>query len=87
MNLLLSSSELGSFFECLLPRHRGSPYLLSVGASPNSWLIEGERVCPKPGLGLLRGVLGLLAPLLGAVPQRLEPRLQVLQEGGVGALV
>ena len=37
-----------------------------VGASPNSRLIEGERVYPKPCLGLLRGVLGLPAPLLGA---------------------
>ncbi len=37
-----------------------------VGASPNSRLIEGERVCPKPCLGLLRGVLCLLAPFLGA---------------------
>jgi hypothetical protein len=49
-----------------------------VGASPNSRLIEGERVCPKPCLGLLRGVLGLLAPLLGAALQCLELSLQVL---------
>ena len=65
----------------------GQPPLLSVGASPNSRLIEGERVCSKPCLGLLRGVLGLLAPLLGAALQRLQPRLQVLDEGGVGTLV
>src|SRR5215207_2468181 len=38
-------------------------------------------------MGMLRGVLGLLASVARAVPQRLQPRLQVLQEGGVGALV
>jgi hypothetical protein len=75
VNHLLSSTELCTFLECLLPRQRGSPYLLSVGASPNSRLIEGERVCSKPCLWLLWGVLGLPAVVTGAVPQCLEPRL------------
>jgi hypothetical protein len=35
----------------------------------------------------LGGVLGLPAPFLVAVPQRLQPRFQVLDEGGISALV
>src|SRR5215211_1276711 len=35
----------------------------------------------------LRGVLGLPAPFLGAALQGVEPRLQILDEGGVGRLV
>ena len=39
-----------------------------------------------PGMALW-GVLGLLAPGAGAAFERVQPRLQVLEEGGIGALV
>src|SRR5215216_7335608 len=41
----------------------------------------------RPGIGVLRSVLSLPAPFPGAALQGLQPRLQVLHECGVGALV
>ena len=60
-------------------------------AGPGRGAPGGDRECASALNGSytapLRGVLGLLAPFLGAALQGLELSLQVLDEGGVGTLV
>src|SRR5215217_4651788 len=51
-----------------------------------SWLNRYRRL-KGSGIGLLRSVLSLPAPFPGAALQGLQPRLQVLHECRVGALV
>src|SRR5215216_7649617 len=51
-----------------------------------SWLNRYRRL-KGSGIGVLRSVLSLPAPFPGAALQGLQPRLQILHECGVGALV
>jgi len=87
-----SSSERSPTAEgALLAAGRRPPDFSRVGVRTNCWnqvlrLARAQHLATL-GESVLRSVLGLPAPFLGAAFQGLELCLQVLDEGRVGAFV